>query len=170
MWYFKHNISWNVDLNEWNRSNLPKELLHLDPTFEGLTVQMTTEELLIPTEIGSPFSKGTSEWIKSSIVSQNLAEHACLPSLPLLQQARSHAVRNPHKVAIIDKTKNEEFTYSQLLIDVSALACTIRKLLPSGHSAAEEPRVSFLVPPGYDYVLVQWAIWAAGAVCVPMCK
>lgn len=33
----------------------------------------------------------------------------------------------------------------------------------------EERRIAFLVPNGYDYVVTQWAVWAAGGVCVPLC-
>jgi malonyl-CoA/methylmalonyl-CoA synthetase len=34
----------------------------------------------------------------------------------------------------------------------------------------EETRVAFLVPPGYEYVTVQWGVWRAGGVAVPLCR
>lgn len=100
---------------------------------------------------------------------QNITEYTSLPSLPLFATARDHALAEPSKAAIIDKTKNESFTYTQLLHDVAALKASIEQYLHSASETLEEPRVAFLVPAGYDYVVVQWAIWAAGAICVPMC-
>ncbi len=32
-----------------------------------------------------------------------------------------------------------------------------------------EARIAFMVPPGVDYVCVQWAIWIAGGIAVPIC-
>ncbi len=32
-----------------------------------------------------------------------------------------------------------------------------------------EARVAFMVNPGVDYVSVQWAIWIAGGIAVPLC-
>ena len=42
-------------------------------------------------------------------------------------------------------------------------------LLLHGKKDLEEERVAFLVNPGFDYVKVQWAIWQAGGVAVPLC-
>ena len=90
-----------------------------------------------------------------------------LPSLPLFLAAKSTASKDPAKIAIIDKAKNLSFTYVQLLSDVSTLK---RMLLEALHlDDLKEQRIAFLVPPGYDYVVAQWAIWAAGGVCVPLC-
>lgn len=94
---------------------------------------------------------------------------ASLPSLPLFLQARSHALAQPRKAAIIDTSKKENFTYGQLLSDAASLKATIQQHLRTDTRLTEEPRVAFLVPAGYDYVVTQWAIWAAGAICVPMC-
>ena len=33
----------------------------------------------------------------------------------------------------------------------------------------EEARVGFLMEPGFEYVVTQWAIWRAGGVAVPLC-
>lgn len=35
-------------------------------------------------------------------------------------------------------------------------------------SAADDARIAFLIPPGFEYVAVQWGIWRAGGVAVPM--
>ncbi len=32
-----------------------------------------------------------------------------------------------------------------------------------------ESRVAYMVNPGFDYVRVQWGIWLAGGVAVPLC-
>ena len=96
---------------------------------------------------------------------------ASLPSLPLFLEAKAHATRDPNKIAIIDRTKSESFTYAQLLADVSTLKRQILGCLTlESNGDLDEQRIAFLAPAGYDYVVIQWAIWAAGGVCVPMCK
>lgn len=93
-----------------------------------------------------------------------------LPSLPLFLAAQQHAQNDPNKVAVIDATKNESFTYTQLLEDSAALRKQILEVL--GLTTAgdlDERRIAFLVPNGYDYVVAQWATWAAGGVAVPLC-
>ncbi|KAL1956113.1 hypothetical protein VTO42DRAFT_7632 [Malbranchea cinnamomea] len=94
-----------------------------------------------------------------------------LPSLPLFLEARRHASSDPDHVAIIDKTKNQSFTYRQLLEDASRLKETLLVTVVGTKSGADldERRIAFLVPSGYDYAVCQWAIWAAGGVCVPLC-
>lgn len=112
----------------------------------------------------------------TTVVGRNLRGSYSLPSLPLFLEARSHALAEPSKPAIIDKTKNESFTYLELLSDVAIFKTKIQHILESyGNSKVntsarlEEPRIAFLVPAGYDYVVAQWAIWAVGAICVPLC-
>ena len=56
------------------------------------------------------------------------------------------------------------FTYRDLL-DTSAAVAT--RLL-AGRDDLGGERVCFLVPPGWDYVAVQWGIWRAGGFAVPM--
>lgn len=92
---------------------------------------------------------------------------ASIPSLPLFVKAREQATSDPAKVAVVDRTKAQEFTYRQLLADVST---TKKSLLESlSVSDLDERRIAFLVPNGYDYVVTQWAVWAAGGVSVPLC-
>lgn len=94
-----------------------------------------------------------------------------IPPLPLFVAARDQAEKNPNKIAIIDTSKGQSFTYRQLLHDVSNLKERILKLLKLHNKGdLDERRVAFLIPAGYDYVVCQWAVWAAGGVCVPLCK
>ena len=66
-------------------------------------------------------------------------------------------------VAILDP--NGEYTYQQL-IDASN-QWAYRFLL--GAPDLDGARVAFMVQPGFHYVAVQWGIWKAGGVAVPLC-
>ncbi|KAE8157489.1 hypothetical protein BDV40DRAFT_45667 [Aspergillus tamarii] len=93
-----------------------------------------------------------------------------IPSLPLFLAAKKHAQTSSEKVAVIDTTKNQQFTFGQLLADVAALKKQILEQLKLTETRdLEERRIAFLTPNGYDYVVTQWAIWAAGGVTVPLC-
>lgn len=93
-----------------------------------------------------------------------------LPSLPLFVAAKRHAEESPHKVAVIDATKAQRFTYRQLLADAAALKQSLlQELRLADSDDLDERRIAFLTPNGYDYVVTQWAVWAAGGVCVPLC-
>lgn len=97
------------------------------------------------------------------------AEKSSIPSLPLFLAAKQHDTANPGKIAVIDKTKDQSFTYRQLLADTALLKKQILDALRLDSADLEERRIAFLVPAGYDYVVCQWAVWAAGGICVPMC-
>jgi malonyl-CoA/methylmalonyl-CoA synthetase len=56
------------------------------------------------------------------------------------------------------------FTYRQLL-DASA---RVASFLLNGSRDIEERPVAFLAPPGFQYVAVQWGIWRAGGIAVPL--
>ncbi|KAF7169623.1 hypothetical protein CNMCM5623_002245 [Aspergillus felis] len=99
--------------------------------------------------------------------SQELSPLDSIPSLPLFLEAQKVSQHNAGKVAVIDAAKGEQFTYTQLLLDTTALKKIILEELQLAD--LEERRIAFLVPNGYDYVVIQWAIWAAGGVCVPLC-
>jgi malonyl-CoA/methylmalonyl-CoA synthetase len=69
----------------------------------------------------------------------------------------------PERVAISDQAGTH--AYSDLL-DASERA--------AGHllddkTDLDEARIAFMVEPSFDYVRVQWAIWRAGGVAVPLC-
>ncbi|KAH2548362.1 hypothetical protein KXW97_009540 [Aspergillus fumigatus] len=98
--------------------------------------------------------------------SQEVSPLDLIPSLPLFLEAQKVSQHNAGKVAVIDAAKGEQFSYTQLLVDTAELKKTILEDL--GLKDLEERRIAFLVPNGYDYVVIQWAIWAAGGVCVPL--
>ncbi|HPB69901.1 MAG TPA: acyl-CoA synthetase [Syntrophales bacterium] len=56
------------------------------------------------------------------------------------------------------------FTYRQLL-DASA---RVASFLLNGSLDLEERPVAFLAPPGFQHVAVQWGIWRAGGIAVPL--
>jgi malonyl-CoA/methylmalonyl-CoA synthetase len=79
--------------------------------------------------------------------------------LPLIARARCHGDRT----AIL--APEGVFTYRQLL-DASARVATA---LLDGADDLREKRVAFLTPPGFEYPAVQWGIWRAGGIAVPLC-
>jgi len=67
------------------------------------------------------------------------------------------------KTAIIANGKS--YSYAELLQASSLVASNLLK----GQTDLAEQRVAFMVNPGFDYVAVQWGIWRAGGVAVPLC-
>jgi malonyl-CoA/methylmalonyl-CoA synthetase len=65
--------------------------------------------------------------------------------------------------AIISDGK--KYLYQDLIQHSDALA----KILLNGAIDLSEARIAFMIKPGFDYVKVQWAIWKAGGVAVPLC-
>ncbi len=76
-----------------------------------------------------------------------------------LNQANKHL----QNTAIIDQTGS--YTYADLLAASQKMAT----ILLNGKTDLQEARIAFLCPSGFDYVLVQWAIWQAGGIAVPLC-
>ena len=68
----------------------------------------------------------------------------------------------PGRSAIISDGK--EYTYQQLL-DAS---CDVALELLQGIPDLNQARVAFMINPGFDYVKIQWGIWRAGGVAVPL--
>jgi malonyl-CoA/methylmalonyl-CoA synthetase len=64
------------------------------------------------------------------------------------------------------ETEEGCFTYAELL----ARARTVAAYLLAENEDLREARVAFLVPPGIDHVAVQWGIWMAGGIAVPLCQ
>ncbi|MGA2401758.1 MAG: acyl-CoA synthetase [Syntrophobacteraceae bacterium] len=56
------------------------------------------------------------------------------------------------------------FTYRQLL-DAS---CRVASFLLDGSADLQGRPVAFLAPPGFHYVALQWGIWRAGGIAVPL--
>ena len=79
--------------------------------------------------------------------------------ISIFAQAEKHL----EKTAIISDGTN--YTYSQLLDASKAFAST----LLDKNTDLNEARVAYMVNPGFDYVRVQWGIWRAGGVAVPLC-
>lgn len=67
------------------------------------------------------------------------------------------------KTAIISEVKS--YSYDELHQSVEQFAYT----LLAGELDLQESRVAFMVQPGFDYVRVQWGIWQAGGIVVPLC-
>ncbi|MCE7992370.1 MAG: AMP-binding protein [Roseivirga sp.] len=78
--------------------------------------------------------------------------------LQLIENAQNH----PDRTAII--SDGQEYSYKALFSASAQLA----SLLLNGLSDLDETRVAFMVAPGFDYVKVQWAIWRAGGIAVPL--
>ncbi|HAC62490.1 MAG TPA: long-chain fatty acid--CoA ligase [Cyanothece sp. UBA12306] len=80
-------------------------------------------------------------------------------ALPLISRAKENRERTAIRAA------EGEFTYGDLLrISAQIAAC----LLGDGGDLQEQ-RVAFLVPSGFHYVAIQWGIWRAGGIAVPLC-
>jgi malonyl-CoA/methylmalonyl-CoA synthetase len=79
-----------------------------------------------------------------------------------MQQLVDNANRTPDSIAIL--ADDRSYTYQQLLDSSAAFAA---RLLDTA-TDLNEARVAFMVAPGFDYVRVQWGIWRAGGVAVPL--
>jgi malonyl-CoA/methylmalonyl-CoA synthetase len=78
--------------------------------------------------------------------------------IPLIAQALQHGGR----VAIVDAQGS--FTFNELMDASSRVAAA----LLAGRRDLQEERVAFLVTPGFRWVAVEWGIWRAGGVAVPL--
>lgn len=67
------------------------------------------------------------------------------------------------RIAIIDE--DGSYTYQQLLDKAMVVASNMLM----NRKDLNEARVGFMIPPGFDYVAVQWGIWLAGGIAVPLC-
>jgi malonyl-CoA/methylmalonyl-CoA synthetase len=77
---------------------------------------------------------------------------------PIVARAALHGART----AIIDA--QGAYSYLQL----NAASSRIAAHLLGGRSDLDEARVAFLVPPSFHHVAVQWGIWRAGGIGVPL--
>jgi malonyl-CoA/methylmalonyl-CoA synthetase len=81
---------------------------------------------------------------------------------PVLPPIVARACAHGSGVAIRDRAGTH--TYDQL---DRASAIVAARLL-GGRDDLNEARIAFLVTPGFDYVAVQWGIWRAGGIAVPL--
>ena len=79
--------------------------------------------------------------------------------MKLIQKAAEHSDRQ----AIYSNGRS--YSYSDLL-EVSA---KIAAHLLDGQKDLNEARIAFLVAPSFEYTAVQWGIWRAGGIAVPLC-
>ena len=73
-----------------------------------------------------------------------------------------HAERHGGNTAVVDS--QGAFSYRDLL-DASSRVATA---LLAGREDLQQARVAFLLTPGFPWVAVQWGIWRAGGVAVPL--
>jgi malonyl-CoA/methylmalonyl-CoA synthetase len=73
-----------------------------------------------------------------------------------------HAERHGGRTAVVDSQGS--FTYKDLLDASSRVAA----VLLAEHGDLREERVAFLLTPGFPWVAVQWGIWRAGGIAVPL--
>ncbi|HEY3366785.1 MAG TPA: acyl-CoA synthetase [Symbiobacteriaceae bacterium] len=79
-------------------------------------------------------------------------------SLPLFARSAEY----PDRWAVADPEGT--FRYR----DLADASTNVAGWLLAGAPDLSETRVAFLVPPGFTYVAVQWGIWRAGGVAVPL--
>lgn len=82
--------------------------------------------------------------------------------LPVLPPIVAHACAHAARVAIHDRRGS--YTYDQL----DRASAGVAERLLEGSNDLGEARVAFLVTPGFDWVAVQWGIWRAGGIAVPL--
>ncbi|MFN3996463.1 acyl-CoA synthetase [Algoriphagus sp.] len=73
------------------------------------------------------------------------------------------ALQTPSKIAIVDQSGS--FSYGVLTDSAKRIAFH----LLGEKEDLNEARVAFMVSLGKDYVTVQWGIWMAGGIAVPLC-
>jgi malonyl-CoA/methylmalonyl-CoA synthetase len=73
------------------------------------------------------------------------------------------AFQNPSKTAIVDQFSS--YTYGDLIDQARANAA----FLLNGKDDLQEACVAYIVSPGFNYVAIQWGIWMAGGIAVPLC-
>lgn len=79
--------------------------------------------------------------------------------LTLFERAKSFGERK----AI--SSNNQDYSYDQLIASSNAVASN----LLGNSTDLNESRITFLVPPSFEYTAIQWGIWKAGGIAVPLC-
>ncbi|MEX2565049.1 MAG: acyl-CoA synthetase [Cyclobacteriaceae bacterium] len=74
-----------------------------------------------------------------------------------------NAKKFPQRTAV--KSHNKSYDYG----DVLEASENVALFLLEGKKDLQEERVAFIVPPGFEYVSIQWGIWRAGGIAVPLC-
>ena len=63
-------------------------------------------------------------------------------------------------------SEGRSYSYSDLLESAHKIA----SFLLNGRKDLNEARIAFLVAPSFNYTAVQWGIWMAGGIAVPLCE
>lgn len=79
--------------------------------------------------------------------------------IELIERAKA----TPNRRAI--SASGKEYSYSDLLEASERVA----NFLLKGKKDLNEARIAFLVDPSFEYVALQWGIWRAGGIAVPLC-
>jgi len=76
-------------------------------------------------------------------------------------------IENAHKYLdrIAIKSDDSDYTFEQLMKESEKVALT----LLNGREDLFEARIGFIVSPSFEYVSIQWGIWRAGGIAVPLC-
>lgn len=82
-----------------------------------------------------------------------------MSSVAIVQRALSHGIRT----AIVEPDRS--YSYSELYEQSNRVA---RFLLAENGGDLTGARIGFIVPPSFSYVAVQWGIWSAGGIAVPL--
>ncbi len=79
--------------------------------------------------------------------------------IQLLERAKNFKDR----IALV--SNGSAYSYEQLLKAARNVAAN----LLAGKPDLKEARITFLIPPSFEYTAVQWGVWAAGGIAVPLC-
>ena len=85
-------------------------------------------------------------------------EGVAVNQLTLFDRAISHGDR----VAVT--AASQSWSYTELVKRSESIAASLLRDCDDLH----ESRIAFLVPAGFDYISVQWGIWRAGGIAVPL--
>ncbi|CAG8617471.1 11377_t:CDS:10 [Ambispora gerdemannii] len=153
----------SLPIDQWNK--LKEFVEDIDQEVKKLKKVKIANLRVQKFQVFAPLEKRILELV--SLVSLEVS----LPSLSLFNQAIIHAKTQKNtKPAIIDTNTGTSHIYIKLVQDVAAFK---NEILQTGSKEAfktdlKEERVASLFPNGYDYVVSQWSIWAAGGIAVPM--
>lgn len=81
-----------------------------------------------------------------------------MESLSLVARAHGHDARP----ALVDAAGTHSYH------DLLEASARVAGALLAGRSDLEESRVAYFISPGFDHIAVQWGIWRAGGIAVPL--
>jgi malonyl-CoA/methylmalonyl-CoA synthetase len=84
-------------------------------------------------------------------------------SIEILKKFIESAQQHLDRIAV--KYLGKSYTYQDLLVKSEYIAAT----LLNGREDLQEVRIAFIVNASFDYVAIQWGIWRAGGIAVPLC-